>query len=186
MRRRFVLVSLAVTALVAVAFAAPLAWAVRTVAYDRALSGAEREVASMSTVLAVTGDIDKIRRAAAKTDAGGADRLAVHLPGGRTVGRSAGWAPVTEIRQVAAESQHQTVPVPGGVAHLHPAGTVSARATTAGTAVIEIMIPNARLHHGVFIAWAVLASVSLLLLVGSALLTDRLAAGAVRATRELA
>ncbi len=187
MRRRFVLVSLAVTALVVAAFAAPLAWVVRSVAYDRAMSAAEREVVAISTVLAVTGDGGEIHRAVASTRAGRAHRLTVHLPGNRTVGRSQGWADAATTMAVARSGRYRTVPVPGGVAHLHPASTVAAGSrAAAGTAVIEILVPDADLHRGVHAAWAGLTLVSLLLLFGSALLTDRLAASAVRAIRQLA
>ncbi|GAA3512938.1 sensor histidine kinase [Actinocatenispora rupis] len=181
MRRRFVLVSLVVTGVVVGAFAAPLAWMVHQFAYDRALSAAEREVVAMTTVLAVTGDAGEIRRAVGSTRAGRADRLTVHLPDGSEVGNDAGWEVDAECARAGRTGQAATVRVAGGVVHLHPTRTV-----TGDVAVIEILVPDALLTRGVPTAWAGLAAVSLLLLAGSALLADRLAAGAVRATRDLA
>lgn len=181
MRRRFVLVSLVVTGVVVGAFAAPLAWMVHQFAYDRALSAAEREVVAMTTVLAVTEDAGEIRRAVGSTRAGRADRLTVHLPDGSEVGNDAGWEVDAECARAGRTGQAATVRVAGGVVHLHPTRTV-----TGAVAVIEILVPDALLTRGVPTAWAGLAAVSLLLLAGSALLADRLAAGAVRATRDLA
>ncbi|HEY3501214.1 MAG TPA: HAMP domain-containing sensor histidine kinase [Actinocatenispora sp.] len=181
MRRRFVLVSLAVTGVVIGAFAAPLAWMVHQFAYDRAVGAAEREVVAMTTVLAVTDDAGEIRRAVGATPAGRADRLTVRLPDGSEVGNDAGWGVESECARVARTGRARTVPVVGGVVHLHPTRTVDGR-----TAVIEMLVPDAMLTRGVSTAWAGLAAVSVLLLAGSAVLADRLAAGAVRATRDLA
>ncbi|BCJ32845.1 two-component sensor histidine kinase [Actinocatenispora thailandica] len=180
MRRRFVLVSVVVTVLVVAVFAVPLAWLAYQYAYDRAMSGAEREVVAVGTVLAVDGDRTELHHAVASTSAGRAHRLTVHLPGG-TVAGPPGWAPGAVTRRVLRTGRGETLPVGDGVVHLHPTRTAAG-----GVAVVEILVPDALLHRGVHLAWAGLASVSVLLVVGAAVLADRLAAGPVRATRQLA
>jgi len=65
MRRRLVAVALATTSLVAVAFAVPLALLARNVARDRALTTAERDVAALAPVLALTTDANLIGAAIA-------------------------------------------------------------------------------------------------------------------------
>ena len=54
MRRRLLLVVVATTSLVVVAFAVPLGALVRSVARDRALSAAERDVGALAPVLALS------------------------------------------------------------------------------------------------------------------------------------
>ena len=51
MRRRLLAITIAATALVVVAFVIPLAGLVRSVAHDRAVSGAERDMAAMAPTL---------------------------------------------------------------------------------------------------------------------------------------
>jgi hypothetical protein len=55
-RRRLALLVFAVVSMVAVAFSLPLAFAVRVVAQDRALSAAEQEARTLAGVLAAFGE----------------------------------------------------------------------------------------------------------------------------------
>jgi hypothetical protein len=80
MRRTLVLVSLAVTSMVALAFLIPLALTVREIARDRALTTAERQASALGPVLVVTEDPAALERAVASTQAGAARRMAVHMP----------------------------------------------------------------------------------------------------------
>ena len=85
MRRTLVLVSLAVTSMVALAFLIPLALTVREIARDRALTTAERQASALGPVLVVTEDPAALERAVASTQAGAAGRMTVHMPDGTLV-----------------------------------------------------------------------------------------------------
>ena len=90
MRRRIILVVLATTSLVVVAFAVPLGALVRSVAHDRAIANAQRDVASLSPTLAVDGVTpDMVAAAIDTTETGAADRMAVWLPDGTLLGDGA-------------------------------------------------------------------------------------------------
>ncbi len=190
MRRTFVLVSLAVTTLVTVAFAVPLALVVRADARSRALERAEREVVAVSSVIAVGPVPASVVDAIAGTPSGRAGRLAVHLPGGSRLDADGAasdrdgeprWASADAVEEVRRNRRGVNLDVPGGVTHLHPNALPDG-----GTAVVEVFIPDAELHRGVTRAWLVIIVLGLVLLGASALLADRLAAGAVRAIRQLA
>jgi signal transduction histidine kinase len=172
-RWALVRVALAVTAMVALAFLIPLALTVRQTAHDKAFADAEQQAAAMAPVLAVTTDADALRRALASTAAGSTGDIAVHLPSGAVVGTSRTGA--------AGRTTAATVAVAGGYAVLQP--VVLARGAVA---VVEVYVPDGELNQGVGTAWLVLSAVALVLVVGSTLLADRLAARLVRAARHLA
>lgn len=65
MRWALVKVSLAVTAMVVVAFAVPLGLVIREMARDRAFSNAEREAAAVAPALSITTDRDQLERVVA-------------------------------------------------------------------------------------------------------------------------
>jgi len=179
-RRRFVLVALAVTVMVTLAFAVPLAVMVAAVAKSRALTEAERQAGTVATVLVVTADATAVNRAVLSTGAGRREQIAVHLPSGRTVG-AAGWAGKTTVERIRR--------VRGAVTHETPGGAVRVRAAPTaggGVSVVEVLVTDAAMRRGVAAAHGVLVLLALCLLVGSALLADRLAAGAVKATQSLA
>ncbi|HEX5403877.1 MAG TPA: HAMP domain-containing sensor histidine kinase, partial [Pseudonocardiaceae bacterium] len=69
----------------------------------------------------------------------------------------------------------------GGYAVLQPVVLGQGR-----VAVVEVFLPDAQLNQGVGTAWLVLSGVALVLVIGSTLLADRLAARLVRAARHLA
>src|ERR687891_545650 len=86
MRRRLLLVVVATTSLVVVAFAVPLGALVRSVARDRALSAADRDLGALAPVLALSPDAGVAEDAMARTGAGADGRLTVWLPDGTRLG----------------------------------------------------------------------------------------------------
>ncbi|CAM3345844.1 sensor histidine kinase [Streptomyces albus] len=207
MRWALVKVCLAVTAMVVVAFAVPLALVVRETARDRAFADAERQASAIGPALAITRDRRELQRAVAITQAGAEGRIAVHVPaapaaaggtdGGEPSGtsrgdgsaRAAGRGPlrVGESRapreRLAAARRHgraTTVEVPGGYALLRPT------AVAGGTAVVEVFVPDANVTHGVATSWMILAGVGLALIVGSVAVADRLGTRMVRPAERLA
>ncbi|WP_418957233.1 ATP-binding protein [Streptomyces tritici] len=186
MRWALVKVSLAVTAMVVIAFAVPLALVVREMASDRAFSNAERRASGLAPVLAITTDRAELDRAVASTEDGAAGRLAVHVPAGDEPG-----ARPVEIgtRRAAAEDLETTrrlgratvVEVAGGSALLQPTAVGSGR-----VAIVELFVPEGERSNGVATAWLVLAGVGVALIVGSVAVADRLGVRMVRPAERLA
>lgn len=181
MRRRFVWVSLAVTAMVILVFALPLALVVRSLASSRAIGEAELQAAAVASVLSATTDPDAVNKALKSTDMGRRRQVLVHMPDDSHLGTGAGWVDEARVTATRKRVRPVTVPVKGGVAHLRPAPL-----RDKGVAVIEVFVPEGALTRHVVTAWLVLAGLGIGMLVASALLADRLAAGAVRATERLA
>ncbi|MQY02922.1 sensor histidine kinase [Actinomadura macrotermitis] len=181
MRRTFVLVSLAVTSMVALAFLIPLGLTVREIARDRALTAAERQASALGPLLAVTEDPATLERAVAGTPAGAAHRMAVHLPDGSTVAGEASRAGPGRLTEAVRRGRSLTVPVAGGYALLQPVALDAGR-----TAVVEVGLPGAELTHGVWKAWLVMTAVAAALVAGSVAVADRLGARMIRSTRRLA
>jgi signal transduction histidine kinase len=179
MRRVLVLVSLAVSSMVAIAFVLPLAVVVRDVARDRAFSDAERQAAALGPALEITSSRSALYRALLSTQAGAEGRLALHVPGMVTIG--VGYASAMQVAAADAARQEADVPVPGGYAVLEPVALAGDR-----VAVIEVFLPTATLSEGVTRSWLLLGMVAVVLVAGSVLVADRLGAQMVRSTRRLA
>lgn len=182
MRWALVKVCVAVTAMVVVAFAVPLGLVVKEMARDRAFSGAEREAAAIAPALSITTDREQLERVVAS--AGSDDGMAVHLPAD-----GAGSAPLDLGRQRASDEDIATVrklgrasttEVPGGSTLLQPTALSSGE-----IAVVEVYVPESEVSHGVATAWALLAGVGALLIVGSVAVADRLGVRMVRPARRL-
>jgi len=205
MRWALVKVCLAVTVMVVIAFAVPLALVVKEIARDRAFSNAERQAAAVGPALVITTDRQQLKRAVASTQAGAQGRIAVHVPaaegdagGGRTSGRAGGRTadaapgngPVDVgssrvPRRTLAAAEHSgsatTVAVRGGSVLLRPT-TVAGRQN----AVVEVFVPEREVEAGVATSWMVLAGVGVALIVGSVAVADRLGTRMVRPAERLA
>lgn len=179
MRWALARVAVAVTAMVALAFLIPLALTVRSVARDRAFSDAEQQAAAIGPVLAVTTDADALQRALASTEDGPAGRIAVHLPNGQVIGPT--HATASALDTATREARAATTQAAGGYAVLQPVVLNGGR-----IAVVEVYLPDSDLYEGVGSAWLTLSGVALVLVLGSTLLADRLAARLVTAARHLA
>lgn len=183
MRWALVKVSLAVTAMVVVAFAVPLGLVIREMARDRAFSNAEREAAAVAPALSITTDREQLERvvASAGSDAG----MAVHIPapgdrsGGATdIGRQR--ATDEDIAAVRRMGRASTTEVGGGSTLLQPVALSSGE-----IAVVEVYVPESEVTNGVGTAWAVLAAVGAALIVGSVAVADRLGVRMVQPARRL-
>lgn len=172
------LVALAATSLVALAFLIPLAIVTKKAAYDSAISEAEKQANALTPALVITTKGPEIRQAIRSTRYGGQQRLAVHLNSG-TVGTShITAADLEEARKIAKAA---TVERPDGIAYLQPLAT-----TANGIAIVEAFVPHEQLTHGVLGTWYALAGVAVGLVAVSVFVADRLGARAVKATRTLA
>jgi signal transduction histidine kinase len=184
MRWALIKVSLAVTAMVVIAFAVPLGLVVKELARDRALTNAERQAAAIGPALAITTDRAELQRAIASTQAGAESRIALRIPAtaqSPAVGVGTPHATDTALHTASAYGEAATVRVPGGYALLQPT------AVSSGTvAVVEVFVPSGDINRGVATAWLVLAAVGLGLIVGSVAIADRLGTRMVRPAARLA
>ncbi|GAB2446413.1 HAMP domain-containing sensor histidine kinase [Streptomyces incanus] len=174
-------VSVAVTAMVVVAFAVPLGLVIREMARDRAFSNAEREAAAVAPALSITTDRDQLERvvASAGSDAG----MAVHIPtadGEKPLDIGRRRATAEDIEAVRNLGRVSTSKVSGGSALLQPVALSSGE-----IAVVEVYVPEAEVTNGVGTAWAVLAAVGAALVLGSVAVADRLGVRMVRPAQRL-
>lgn len=169
---------MAIASLVALAFLIPLGLLVQQLAHERALAQAERQTAIVVSVLAVTTDPNAVEQVIASTQHG-PGHLAVHGLSDTPVGDS--HAAADDIALAAGQRQTVIAPVPGGLAYLEPIEVGDGE-----IAVVEVHIPEAALTGGVRAAWWALAAVAAGLVIGAAVVGDRLAVRLVRPARALA
>ncbi|MBN3930352.1 HAMP domain-containing histidine kinase [Streptomyces verrucosisporus] len=183
MRRALVKVCIAVTAMVVVAFAVPLALVVKEMARDRAFTGAERLAASVTHLLAATGgDRDPLQRGLASMPAQAAGRIAVYAPPGRADGS----AEIGE-RRLTEERLRSAAPLEGAAVESVEGGFVLLQpVTTERSAVVEVFVPQEEVTGGVTTAWLVLAGTGLALVAASVVIADRLGTRMVGAAERLA
>jgi signal transduction histidine kinase len=179
MRRRLVAVALATTSLVAIAFAVPLALLARNVARDRALTAAERDVAALAPVLALTTDPALIGAAIARTDTGAAGRITVWTAGAR-VGDE---APVDQAQYELARRERLSF---SARADAETALFQPVLTGTGDVAVVRARVPDAELDRGVRSAWAALAAVAAGLVAAAVLIADALGRSVTRPANRLA
>src|SRR5918995_353355 len=173
-RRRLLLVVVATTSLVVVAFAVPLGALIRSVAHDRALAAAERDVAALAPVLAVTVEPAAATAALQSTSTGADGRLAVWLPDGTRVGD-------------ATEDDEQALALARGQGLAFSQDREGARELYTPVAtgnqdvsVVRARVPDRLLNDGVTTAWAALAAVAVALVAAAVVIADRLARSVTR------
>ena len=175
MRRRLIVVALAISLMVTVAFLVPLVVLVRTVARDRAISDAERDAAGLTPAIAVAPE-SLIPTAVAGTEAGRDNRLTVVLPSGRQIGPE---IPRDDDLALAEGGTSFSASHPGGTA------VFTAVTTPAGRTIVRVWVPDALLHKGVNKATITLVGLGALLVLGAVFVSDRLGASMVRPVRRL-
>jgi signal transduction histidine kinase len=179
MRRSYVLVALAVTTLVALAFVIPLALLVHSAVQDRAMREAERQALGLSAVVVVATDRELVLNSIMSTRAGQHGELAAHLPALGTVGVTR--APGGAVDRVRQRETAGTIGIAGGRVYLRPVALPQGL-----IAVIEVFVPATSLSAGVGTAVLVLVAEAIVLVGLSMFLADRLAARNVRSIRDLA
>lgn len=172
-------VALATTSLVAVAFAVPLALLARNVARDRALTAAERDVAALAPVLALTADPALIGAAVARTGTGEDGRIAVWL-GDAQVGDP---VPADPAQFDLARQQRLAFSARGHGETLLYQPVVTG---SGDVAVVRARLPNKLLHRGVRSAWVALAAVAAGLVAGALVIADGLGRSVTGPARRLA
>lgn len=180
MRRRLILVTVAVTSMVVIAFLVPLFMLVSDLARNSALSDAERDAESLARVLSVLVVEEDLASAIATV---GEDRIeavggSVILPSGVVVG-----APIPEHEDLssAVGGTSFIAEVDGGVAVYVPVLT-----TGGDTAVVRVFTSDELLHEGVVRSWFVLTVLGLALIAIAAWVADRLGRSMVQPVNSLA
>jgi signal transduction histidine kinase len=166
-------VSAATTAIAALAFLVPLGWELRADHRDSALSAAERRSSVVAGALAAGAGRKGL--AAAAASAGG--NPVVRTGSGSAPAGSR--ASAADVRRAAATGDTLTKEVAGGVVRLQPV-TVGDK-----TSVVEVFVPASELTEGNARDWWILLGIALGLVIGSVIVVDRLARGAVASVRNL-
>ena len=174
------LVALAITSMVVLSFVVPLAILVRDVAEDRAMVAAERQAQSIASLLLLVGPesdpavVAQVARAQ-RTESGD---VTVFLANGETVGDDVPEDTIVRRARILAESLRTAVD--GGQVLAVPV------ASTEGTSVVRIFVPDEVLRGNIGQAWVVLGCLGLGMILLSILAADRLARTAVTPITELA
>jgi signal transduction histidine kinase len=179
-RRRLLLVTLAVTSLLVAAFALPLGLLVREVARDRAITDAERDMAALAPVLAVDPERALLEAAVQQTAAGAEGRLSLWLPDGSLVGD-----PTPADQEAVALARERRL----AFSRAHGASVDVYTPVVIGrdaVAVLRVRVPGDLLRDGVGTSWAILAVLAATLLVVAVVATDRLARSVTRPAADLA
>ena len=179
MRRQLILVFLAVSTLVAIAFVVPLGFVVQRTAQDRALDEARADSAAVIPALVAGGTRDQIEAAVLATGSGADGRMTVETSQGWTIGPDIKMSDgLIEALSTGASSINA---IDGGVE------VVAAVATGGGDlSAVRVHVPNATLRRGQWRAWGVLAGVGAALVALSVFVADRLSRNIVVPTRRLA
>jgi signal transduction histidine kinase len=178
-RRRLVLVALATTAMVAIAFLLPLGALVRSVARNQALTDAQRDGRRVADALTIGASGPQL--AAVATDVSTqrpGEQVQVFLMDGSVVGDGRPADSAVELARARGESFDTSAP--GGADVLTPV------VRAGGTDVVRVSVSRSLLERGVWRSWLVLGAVALALVVVAVLVADRLAASIVRPVRALA
>lgn len=165
MRRRLVLLFIATSALVLVAFLVPLAVLVKKSAADRATVATVAEIQAVAPLIVAVQPAD-LAEAIDRANAGNPHPVTIFLGDGSVIGRP---VPRSEAVEAAAAGSSMTVEAAGGREVL-----VAVAGAQSGTAVIRAFVPDDELTHGVARAWFILGLLGSGLLAVSVLIADRL------------
>ncbi|MFV9673640.1 MAG: sensor histidine kinase [Acidimicrobiia bacterium] len=179
MRRSLILVTAGVTSMVVIAFLVPLAILVGALAFDRAVTRAEREAESIARLVAVLSPSAGTTGAALTI---GEERLtdlgaSMILPDGSVYGVE---VPGGEDLSVALGGTAFRAPVESGEAIYLPVAQSDGEIT-----VVRVVAPHEDLTSGVRRSWVILAGLGAVLVGLAVLAADRFSRSIVRPVRDL-
>lgn len=179
MRRSLILVTAGVTSMVVIAFLVPLAILVGALAFDRAVTRAEREAETIARVVAVLSPSSGTTGAALTI---GEARLvdlgaSMILPDGSVYGID---VPVGEDLSVPLGGSAYRASVEAGEAIYLPVAQSDGEVT-----VVRVVAPHDELTSGVRRSWLILAGLGAVLVGLAVLAADRFSQSIVRPVREL-
>jgi signal transduction histidine kinase len=168
--RRIVLLTVAVTSLVVLAFLVPLLFLVRDVAEAREMSQANAEAQTVAAAVGLGGDgLDVVLQQVN----GGSGRQTTVFLSDRVVGAPA--PRDAQVERIAASRRAGSAAVPGGRAVFAPVVLPGQPA-----AVVRTFVPDSALSRGVGQAWTALALLGVVLLLAAAGLAALLGRSMVR------
>ncbi len=167
MRRQLVLMTLAVTSIVVIAFVLPLAFLVRTIAADRVVSQANADAQYVGQIIA--GNRATAPALVAQADASSSGRISVYYADGAVIGDRAR-PPDADSLQLARRGRSFSRSWSGGVDVFLPVLGAAGQ-----TAVVRVSAPNRALERGVWTAWWSLGALGVVLIALAALVADRMA-----------
>jgi signal transduction histidine kinase len=162
-----VLTAVALTSAVVVAFCVPLALAVRYLAIQRAVDGAELESRSLAAVLATVHDPAVIVRVVDEANASSPTPVTVYLAGGTVVGER---QPDSAAVAVAQKGKAFTATGPRGSRDVF----VPVRGSAGDISVIRVSAPASLLHRGVVRSWTILGGLAALMVLIAVVFAERL------------
>ena len=179
MRRRLILVFLAGSSLVTLAFVVPLAALVQRTVADRAIDTARADAAAVVPSLISENSRDQIEAAMILTASGREGRMSIMTTQGWHIG--AEFEPSPRVEEALTLGVSDVGDVNDGVE------VVSAVASAPDElSVIRVHVPRRLLWEGVPRAWSILAAIGVFLVAISVLVADLLARSVVRPTQNLA
>ncbi len=167
MRRQIVLMTVAVTSMVVVAFVVPLMFLVRTIAADRATSKANADAQYVAQIIA--GNRAAAPGLVAQADASTESSVSVYYSDGVVIGDRSR-PPAAESLQLALRGRSFSRSSGGGIDVFLPVLQSAGQ-----TAVVRVSVPRHEVRRGVMTAWVSLAALALALVVLAALVADRMA-----------
>lgn len=189
MRRRLILVALAISSMVALAFLIPLGLNVRQYQHDIAMVRAQQEAREISAYATFLGDANRVIASLRRLNYGATSKndIVVWYADGRAVSAIApddapGVMPASVRgmfdREDGRPLEQQTS---GGRELLWPAPRSDGEAV-----IVRVFVPDAVLNEDVWTKWAWLVAVALALILAGVAVADRLATAIVKPVRELA
>lgn len=179
MRRQLILVFLATSSLVTLAFVVPLAALVQRTVADRAIDTARADAAAVVPSLVSDGTRDEIEGAMLLTAAGQDGRMSILTSQGWRIGPEI--VPSGRVEQALALGVSDVGEIDDGIE------VVSAVASgPEELSVIRVFVPRSMMWNGVVRAWSVLAAIGAFLIAISVVVADLLARSVVRPAQDLA
>jgi signal transduction histidine kinase len=176
-RRQFVLVTLAITSMIVIAFVLPLGFLVRTIAADRATNRATADAQQLGQIIA--GNRGAATGLVAQADTAAPGRISVYYADGSVVGDAAR-PPAADSLALARRGRSFSRSAGGGVDVFLP--VLEGRGQTA---VVRVSVPSRELRRGVMTAWLSLGGLALVLLLLAGLIADRMARSVTRPMKVL-
>ncbi len=190
MRRRLILVALAISSMVALAFLIPLGLNVRQYQHDIAMVRAQQEAREVSSYATFVGDAARLINTLSNLNyaATSDNDIVVWYKDGRAVSAiaprsSAGQMPssVASMMSATTDLRPEEAAVAGGRELLWPAPVADGNRV-----IVRVFVTDAVLNDGVWKKWLWLVAVALALILAGVAVADRLATAIVKPVRELA
>jgi signal transduction histidine kinase len=177
-RRRLALIAVIVTGTVMLAFCVPLAFYVRTAAYDRAVDGAELQGRALAAELASIRTRTSAERVVRQANSAASTKATAFVSSGARIGGLV-WSRIRIPPGVFAERAVTTVAPDGGRLVWEPVHD------PAIAWAVVVRVPPAELSRGVARTWALLFTGGALLVLLAVGLADRLGRSIVRPLQAL-